>query len=125
MKAGPNSSARVDRLLIRVHVGPMLAAIKKDEHRGDIAVSEASDAQARLEQAVSRLSGALERINDGVTRVPEPAAQAANPEAEAEVAALRARVEMLEAENQSLRTAGRLAAEGIGETISALQGARN
>jgi len=87
-------------------------------------VSEADEAQARLEQAVGRLSGALERINDGVERAPEPA-PASNPETDQEIAALRSRVDQLESQNEALRSAGRLAAEGLGETIAALQSARN
>lgn len=102
----------------------------KQDKVGGIIVGDAGEAQARLEQAVSRLSGALERINDGIDRTPVPQTPEAtshqlNPEHEAELAALRDRVTALEGENKSLRDAGRLAAEGIGETIAALQAARS
>ena len=90
-------------------------------------MSEAGEAQARLESAVGRLGGALERINDGVDRIPEPsaAAPAAGAGSTEEMASLRSRIEQLETENDALRAAGRMAAEGIGETIAALQSVRN
>lgn len=90
-------------------------------------MSETGEAQAKLDQAVSRLGDALERIVDGLDRQPVPASGPSESEmaAVSEVAELRETVSRLQSENEALRTAGRAAAEGIGETIAALREARN
>ena len=90
---------------------------------GGIAVTETHEtSQAALDRACARLSDALERIVDGLEGMPHGGE---TPHVDTqEIEALRNRVASLETEIASLRAAGRLAADGIGETIAALEAAR-
>ncbi|MEQ8664664.1 MAG: hypothetical protein RIC16_02985 [Rhodospirillales bacterium] len=78
--------------------------------------------QAALERACARLSDALERIVDGLDNMPG-GDQRSNADV-AEVETLRIRVASLEGEIKALREVGRNAAEGINETIAALDAVR-
>lgn len=90
---------------------------------GEAIVTETRETTAvALDKACSRLSDALERIVDGLEKAPGDDGDPVN-ESE-ELSALRDRVAALEDEIETLRAAGRNAADGIGETIAALEAAR-
>lgn len=78
--------------------------------------------EANLDKACARLSDALERIVDGLDSYPSNGPD--QVEDAEEINALRERIAVLEDEVEALRAAGRSAADGIGETIAALEEAR-